>query len=147
MKDDHRSYLRNFCSCEPTKRKPENKIRLVRYSNPWALRYRTFESNPVQALIFLGFLFATAKVAYITARIILHLILHSALHIYDFSYIHNFIIILPRVYNEPIQRPAPSWLVSLIVSCTGIAEVKGSIPVKAWIFFKAFFSQLQKLRI
>ena len=30
------------------------------------------------------------------------------------SYIHNFIIILSRVYNEPIQRPAPSWLVSLI---------------------------------
>ena len=28
-------------------------------------------------------------------------------------YIHNFIIILSRVYNEPIQRPAPSWLVSL----------------------------------
>ena len=31
-----------------------------------------------------------------------------------FSYIHNFIIILSRVYNEQIQRPAPSWLVSLI---------------------------------
>ena len=31
-----------------------------------------------------------------------------------FSYIHNFIIILSRVYHEPIQRPAPSWLVSLI---------------------------------
>ena len=30
------------------------------------------------------------------------------------SYIHNFVIILSRVYNEPIQRPAPSWLVSLI---------------------------------
>ena len=37
---------------------------------------------------FLGFLFATAKVAYITARIILQIILHSALHIYDF---HIFI--------------------------------------------------------
>ena len=30
------------------------------------------------------------------------------------SYIHNFIIILSRVFNEPIQWPAPSWLVSLI---------------------------------
>ena len=29
-------------------------------------------------------------------------------------YIYNFIIILSLVYNEPIQRPAPSWLVSLI---------------------------------
>ena len=31
-----------------------------------------------------------------------------------FSYFQNFIIILSRVYNEPIQRPAPSWLVSFI---------------------------------
>ena len=29
-----------------------------------------------------------------------------------FSYIHNFIIILSRVYHEPIQRPAPSWLLA-----------------------------------
>ena len=32
-----------------------------------------------------------------------------------FSYIHNVIIILSRVYNEPIQRPVPTWLVSSIV--------------------------------
>ena len=30
--------------------------------------------------------------------------------------------------------------------CTG-TEVKGLNPVQAWIFFQAFFSQLQKLRI
>ena len=50
--------------------------------------------------------------------------LRTALHAYNsslrsshiwFSYIHNFIIFLSRVYNEPIQRgPAPSWLVSLL---------------------------------
>ena len=60
MKEDHRSYRRNFCSCEKT----------VRHSNPRPLRY-----------------------------------LRSALPV---------IIILSRVYNEPIQRPAPSWLVSSI---------------------------------
>ena len=38
---------------------------------------------------FSGFLFATAKVACRTAMIILHLILHPAVHIYDF---HIFII-------------------------------------------------------
>ena len=32
------------------------------------------------------------KIAYITAMIFLHIILHSAVHIYDFLYIHNFII-------------------------------------------------------
>ena len=31
-----------------------------------------------------------------------------------FDCIHNFIIILSWVYYKPIQRPAPSWLVSLI---------------------------------
>ena len=30
------------------------------------------------------------------------------------SHIHNFLIILSRVYNEPIQRPTPSLLVDLI---------------------------------
>ena len=34
-------------------------------------------------------------------------------HIF-FSFPKNFIIILLRVYNETIHRPAPSWLVSLI---------------------------------
>ena len=32
-----------------------------------------------------GFLFATAKVTYVTAMISLHTILHSAVHIYDFQ--------------------------------------------------------------
>ena len=49
-------------------------------------------SNPVQAgFFFSGFLFASAKVAYITAMIILHLICHSAVRIIWFSYIQNFI--------------------------------------------------------
>ena len=30
------------------------------------------------------------------------------------TFIQNFILILSRVYNEPIQRPGHSWLVSLI---------------------------------
>ena len=40
---------------------------------------------------FSGFLFATAKVAYLTAMVILHLIRHSPVHITWFSYIQNFI--------------------------------------------------------
>ena len=64
-----------------------------------------------------------------------------------FSYIHNFIIILSRVYYEPTQRPAPSWLVSLIGRAlpTGIAEVKGSNPVQDWIVFQAFFRNCDDL--
>ena len=37
--------------------------------------------------------------------IIFHIILHPAVHRYD---VDNFIFILSRVYNEPIQRPVPS---------------------------------------
>ena len=41
-------------------------------------------ANPVQARIFSGFLFATAKVASITAMIFFHIVLHPAVLIYDF---------------------------------------------------------------
>ena len=50
------------------------------------------------------------------------------------------VIILSRVYNEPIQRPALSWILTEVVErCTGIVEVKGSNPVQAWIFFRFSF--------
>ena len=47
--------------------------------------------------------------------------------------VKNYITILSQVYNEPIQRPAPSWLVSLklVERCTGIAEFNGWNPVQA----------------
>ena len=38
------------------------------------------------------FLFKTAKVVSITAMIFFHIILHHAVLIYDFSYIHNLIL-------------------------------------------------------
>ena len=56
------------------------------------------------------------------------------------SYIR--IIILSRAYNEPIQRPPPSWLVSLISRALHwyCAEVKGSNSIQAWIIFRLSFS-------
>ena len=45
-----------------------------------------------QYIFFPGFLFASAKVAYVTAMIILHLILHSAVHIYNYMIFIFFII-------------------------------------------------------
>ena len=61
------------------------------------------------------------------------------------SYIR--IIILSWVYNEPIQRPAPSWLVSLIgrVLHQYCAEVKSSNPVQAWKFFSGFLFAAAKV--
>ena len=96
------SQLYNFYSWE---KKAWKKIRLVRDSNPWPLRHwcslyqlnctgiaEVKGTNPVRAGIFFsGFLFATAKVANITAMIILHLIRLSVVHIIWFSYIQNSI--------------------------------------------------------
>ena len=46
-----------------------------------------------------------------------------------------------KVYLDPTQRLAPSWLVSSVVECcTGIAKVMGSSPVQAWIFFSGLIS-------
>ena len=55
---------------------------------------------------------------------------------------------LSQVYNEPIQRPAPSWLnvSSVGKSATLVSQrsCKGLNPVQIDFFFQAFFSQLQK---
>ena len=55
---------------------------------------------------------------------------------------------MTRVYNEPIQRPAPSWLVSLIGRALHrYRRGQGFESRTSLNFFQAFFSQLQKLRI
>ena len=87
-------------------RKPEKGFRLVRDLNPWPLRNRC-SALPIKltslfvlqrSRVWILYKPATAKVAYITAMIILCLILHSAVHIYDFhifktssSSFHRFI--------------------------------------------------------
>ena len=53
---------------------------------------------------FSGFLFATAKVAYITAMIFLHIILHTTVHIYDF---HIFTSKYKRLCSV---KELPTWL-------------------------------------
>ena len=57
--------------------------------------------------------------------------------------IDNFvIIILSRVYNEPIQRPSPSWLVSLIGRALHrYRRGQGfeSNPVQVWSLFRLSF--------
>ena len=76
-----------------------------------------------------------------TVMIFFHIILHPAVLIYDFIYIHNFIIILSRVYNEPITWPAQRWLVSLILveRGTAIAEGQGFESRTSLNFFRLFF--------
>ena len=49
---------------------------------------------------------------------------------------------LSRVYNEPIQRPAPSWLVSLIGKCTAPVSQRSRvrIPYKPEFFSRFLFA-------
>ena len=71
------------------KRKPEKNSGLYGIRTlDLCMRYRC-SALPIILIFFSGFLFATAKVAYIIAMIILQLIPHSAVHIYHF---HTFII-------------------------------------------------------
>ena len=47
--------------------------------------------------------------------------------------------------NEMIHDQLPVGLLAQLVErCTGIAEVMGSNPIQAWIFFQALFSLLPK---
>ena len=67
---------------------------------------------------------------------------NSHIYIYDFQVsIYNFIIILSRVHHEPIQRPAPSWLVSLIGRALHrYRRGQGFESRTSLNFFQAFFS-------
>ena len=99
-------------------------------------------------MIVIIILLATAQVACITAMIFLQNNFSLRSSRIRSSYIHNFIIILSRVYNEPIQRPAPSWLVSLIGRALHrYRRGQGFESRTSLNFFQAFFSQLHKLRI
>ena len=51
-----------------------------------------------------GFLFATAKVAYVTAMISPHTILHSAVHIYDFQILITLYTLCRNLFTREITR-------------------------------------------
>ena len=51
-----------------------------------------------------GFLFATAKVAYVTAMISPHTILHSAVHIYDFQILITLYTLCRNLFTREIPR-------------------------------------------
>ena len=104
-------------------------------------------SNPIQAKIFFRLSFRNClSCVVITARIFLLFDLSSAVQIYV-SYIYSHLFILHGyITNSQYDQLPVGLMAQLVEHCTGIAEVMGSNPVQAWIFFQAFFSQLLKLR-
>ena len=103
-------------------------------------------SNPVQAWIFFRLSFRNCLSCVVTAKIFLLFDLSSAVQIYvSYIYIHLFIL-HGYITNSQYDQLPVGLIAQLVEHCTGIAEVMGSNPVQAWIFFQAFFSQLLKLR-
>ena len=102
-------------------------------------------SNPIQAWIFFRpyFHYCSSSVHYCEDRFHIHVFIRSS-NIW-LSYIHSRLFTTSRVYLEPTQWPAPSWLVSSVgralhwyrrghgfKSCTGLK------------FFSGLFSLLLK---
>ena len=78
-------------------------------------------------------MFITAKIDFIFTSL-------TAVQIYDFhifttvySPLHGFI------WNQHSDQLPVGLLAQLVEHCTGIAEVMGSNPVQAWIFFRPSF--------
>ena len=104
MKEDHNSYKHNFCSC---KKKAWKKFRLVWDS---------------------GFFLQLEKLCSITAMIILHLNLHSTVHIHYiwFSYVQNGNIIVKNdiTYNRSKVNSKFCNLFAIVNLWSGELQVK-----------------------
>ena len=62
-----------------------------------------------------------------------------------FIYSFQFFNFYGYIANSQCDQPLDGLIAQSVEHCTGIAEVMGSNPVQAWIFFQALISQLFKL--
>ena len=123
MKNDPRSYDRNFYSCI---KKPEKNSGLQRGLNPWP---------------FFRLLYAIVKIAIITARIILHLISYPQFT-YDLIHMHHSLTYLSWEHVIPkLTCSQHQWLHSSVDGASHrYSEVTGSSPVEVLIFFKLLYA-------
>ena len=78
-------------------------------------------------------MFITAKIAFILTSL-------SAFQIYDFCiFTAVYSPLKGFIWNQNRDQLPVGLLAQLVEHCTGIAEVMGSNPAKAWIFFKPSF--------
>ena len=96
-----------------------------------------FESH--SSLNFFRLSFRNCSSCVVTARIFLLFDLSSAVQIYvSYIYIHLFIL-HGYITNSQYNQLPVGLIAQLVEHCTGIAEVMGSNPVQAWIFFRLSF--------
>ena len=67
----------------------------------------------------------------------LHIFLRSS-NIWSFIYSFAFFIIYGYITNSQCDQLPVGLIAQLVEHCTSIAEVMGSNPVQAWIFFSGF---------
>ena len=79
----------------------------------------------------------------ITAMIFLHIILHSAVYIYDFHIFITSSSFQGFITNQFNDLLPVGVLAKLVERCTGNSEVKGSNPVEA--FFSGFLFATAKV--
>ena len=105
------------------------------------LSFRSCVSCVVTAIFFLFFRlsFRSCVSCVVTARIFPLFDLSSAVQIYvSYIYIHLFIL-HGYITNSQYDQLPVGLIAQLVEHCTGIAEVMGSNPVQAWIFFFSGF--------
>ena len=93
---------------------------------------------PLKSWIFFRLLYAIAKIAIITARIILHLISYPQFT-YDFVHMHHSFTYLSREHMHPkLTCSQRQWLHSSVGRASHrYREVTGSSPVEVLNFFQA----------
>ena len=81
-------------------------------------------------------------------RSFLHFHFISAVHIWFISYIINTHFFQGNIWTH--NWPAPSvsgFIAQLVKHRTAIARSRVQTPLKSWIFYSGFFTQLHKLRL
>ena len=93
-------------------------------------------SNPNKVLKFSGFIYAIAKIAFTTARIIASLDFISTVHIWSLHIsFHRWFIPYGNITTHKWPAPnASGFIAQLIRASHRYREVTGSNPLKSWIF-------------
>ena len=99
-------------------------------------------SNPVEALIFFRLLYSNCLNWKFTAKITYHLHIYPQF-IYESFHIHYYITSLlsrENMNSQLTSLPMCGFIAQLVEHRTGIAEVTGTNPVEALIFFRLLYS-------
>ena len=98
-------------------------------------------SNPVEALIFFRLLYSNCLNWKFTAKITYHLHIYPQFTYESFHILYVISLLSRENMNSQLTSlPMCGFIAQLVEHRTGIAEVTGSNPVEALIFFRLLYS-------